>query len=89
MSCTRQFLNFRWEHHAWRRRVISTTRVSVPVTDMWGRPVFNEDVRCHTDYVCDACGKTRDDGDCLCDAIKGERCAVRRAFIDASRQTPA
>ena len=86
MSCTRHFLNLHWEHHKWRRRVTSTTRASVPVTDMWGRPVTNENVRCHTDYVCDRCGKTRDGGDCLCDAEKGERCAVREAFIASSRE---
>jgi hypothetical protein len=88
MTCTRRFLIFRWEHHAWRRRVSATSCVPTPVTDMWGRRVSQENVRCHTDYVCDVCGKVRDGGHCLCDAVKGDRCIVRRAFIDSSPQAP-
>ena len=87
MTCSRRFLTFRWEHHAWRRRVSATSRGSTVVTDMWGRRVDQENVRCHTEYVCEACGKVRDGRDCLCDAERGERCAVRLAFIDASGRT--
>ena len=86
MTCTRRFLNFSWEHHTWQRRVSATSRASTPVTDMWGRRVSQENVRCHTEYVCDVCGKVRDGEDCLCDAAKGDRCVVRRALIDSSRQ---
>ena len=82
MSCSRRFLTFRWQHHAWRRRVTATSRASVPVTDMWGRRVDQSNVRCHTEYVCDDCGQIRDAGDCLCDAEKGDRCAVRLAFLN-------
>jgi hypothetical protein len=86
MTCTRRFLTFSWQHHAWRRRVSATSRPLTPVTDMWGRRISQESVRCHTEYVCDVCGKVRDGVDCLCDAAKGDRCGVRRAFIDSSPQ---
>jgi hypothetical protein len=88
MTCSRHFLNFHWEHHAWRRRVLATDRVSTPVTDMWGRPVAEENVRCRTEYVCDVCGKTGGAAECLCDLAKGERCAIRRELIDAPGQAP-
>jgi hypothetical protein len=88
MTCTRRFLNFQWEHHRWRRRVTATHRVSIPVTEMWGRRSVVEDVRCHTEYVCDVCGKTRGGAECLCDAAKGDRCAVRREFLAATAAEP-
>ena len=85
MTCTRHVLNLHWEHHVWRRRVLSTNRVSTPVTEMWGRPAIEENVRCHTEYVCDRCGETGETAECLCDVAKGERCAIRREFLEASR----
>lgn len=89
MSCTRDFLQWHWQRHAWRRRVTGTESVSVPVTDMWGRPVTQGMVRCHTQYVCDNCGKTCGDSYCLCDPARGERCAVRCDFLEASRHASA
>jgi len=84
MSCTRHFLNFEWQHHVWRRRVSSTESLTGRVTDMWGRRVDSERVRCYTERVCDACGEVRPGGDCLCEMQEAERCAVRLACIEAS-----
>jgi len=81
MACTTRFLTFEWPHHAWRRRVTSTEYVSTMNGDMWGRTVPNAHVRCHTEYVCDACGATRDAGSCLCDTAKGDHCAIRLACL--------
>jgi hypothetical protein len=61
--------------------VTATHRVSIPVTEMWGRRAVVDDVRCHAEYVCDACGTIRDDGECLCDASKGDQCAIRQQFL--------
>ena len=87
MSCTRHFLNFQWEHHAWRRRVSSAENVPVQDTNMWGRVVNGEYVRCHKQDVCEVCGSTRSDVNCLCDTAQAERCTIRRAWIDDSRHT--
>lgn len=53
---------------------------------MWGRVVNGDFVRCHKQDVCEVCGTTRGDVSCLCDKAYGERCAIRRAWIDDSRQ---
>jgi hypothetical protein len=89
MSCTRHFLGFQWERHSWRRVVSSTDSVQTHNTDMWGRVVGNEHVRCRTQYVCDACGKAGLEAVCMCDTAEGERCPVRLACLDASGQTTA
>lgn len=85
MDCTKHFLNFHWEHHVWRRRVSAAERMWSSETDMWGRPVTGDYVRCVTEYVCDVCGKVRTDGFCHCDVARGDACAIRRAFLDGSR----
>ncbi len=85
MGCTRHFLNLQWEHHSWRRRVSSTENAPAQGTNMWGRAVNSESGRCHKQDVCEACGKTRRDVDCLCDTAQAERCTIRRAWIDDSR----
>lgn len=85
MSCTRRFLNFRWVHHSWRRRVSSSETVPTHETNMWGRVVDGESVVCHKQEVCEVCGETRGDMSCLCDTKHAERCAIRLAWIDASR----
>lgn len=82
MSCTRHFLNFRWEHHSWRRRVSLAETLPSPETNMWGRPVNREFVRCQKQEVCEACGKTRGNESCICDTAHAERCAIRRAWIN-------
>lgn len=86
MSCTNHLLNVQWEHHSWHRRVSSTETVSSSLSDMWGRVVNNEYVKCHTEEVCTACGATRDAGDCLCDPGRGEHCAPRLEFLEEVRQ---
>mgnify|MGYP001572758481 CR=1 FL=1 len=86
MSCSRHFLNFQWEHHSWHRRVSASAYVPTQETNMWGRVVNGESVRCNKQYVCEVCGKTRGDMNCVCDKAVGECCAVRRAWIDDSRQ---
>jgi len=86
MSCTRHFLNFQWERHSWRPRVTLAETVPSQETSMWGRPVNREFVRCHKQDVCEACGRIRRSEDCICDNAHAERCATRRAWIDASRQ---
>ena len=89
MSCTKHFFSLEWEHHSWHRRVSSTESVSFPLTDMWGRVVSDDLVRCHTEEVCDAGGATRGGGECLCDAPAGERCEVRLACVETPRRTTA
>jgi hypothetical protein len=86
MSCTRQFLSFHWEHHSWRKRVTLAENVPSQETSMWGRPVNREFVRCHKQDVCEVCGKTRRSEGCLCDTAHAEQCAIRLAWIDASKQ---
>jgi hypothetical protein len=58
------------------------------MTVMWGRPEVVDNVRCHTDYVCEVCGKTRGGAYCLCDASKGDRCAIRQQFLAAGSTEP-
>ena len=85
MNCTRHFLNFHWERHSWHQRVTLAENVPVEDTSMWGRPVNREFVRCHKEEVCTACGQIRRSGDCICDTAHAARCAVRLAWIDATR----
>lgn len=87
MNCTRHFLNFQWEHHSWRRHVSSAENVATHETNMWGRVVHGHSVRCHTQYVCETCGKTREDISCLCDTAQADACAIRLAWVD-SQQAP-
>jgi len=88
MSCTSHVLGLAWEHHTWRRRVTSTETVSGMVTDMWGRAVAEQHVRCLTEEVCTTCGALRDTGACCCDLVRGDVCAVRLACLDAPRSNP-
>lgn len=77
MSCTRHFLGLEWERHDWRRTVLSTDYVPTEEVNMWSRPVHGRSVICHTQYVCDACGKTMEQTGCSCDTEEGESCAIR------------
>lgn len=89
MSCTRRFLNFRWEHHSWRRRVSSFETLVRQETNMWARVVESEFVRCDTQDVCAVCGKVRREVSCICDAVRAERCKLLRASIAESHHATA
>ena len=88
MSCTRHFMNVEWEHHTWHRRVSSTETLPVRETNMWGRVVETQYVRCHKQDVCDACGQTRGDVACICDTAIAARCASRLACLGESHHVP-
>jgi hypothetical protein len=81
MNCTRKILGIPVTRHAWRRRVASTDTIPAGATDMWGRGVIVERVRCRTQQVCSVCGATRDAGYCTCDPARGEVCAVRVDYL--------
>lgn len=81
MSCTKNFLNFQWDHHSWRRRVTATTTVPTRETTMWGGVAETTYVRCQAEYVCQECGTTREEGNCLCDTAVADHCPVRLAWI--------
>jgi len=85
MSCTRHFLNFEWEHHAWHPQVTFAETLEAHETTMWGGVERVHYVRCHKQDVCDVCGKTRNHVDCLCDAAEGDRCKVRLEWLEKSR----
>ena len=85
MSCTKQFLGFRWERHAWTRRVTLAEDRTDRTTDMWSRAVPAEHVICHIQHVCSACGAVRDAGECSCDLARAERCPPRLAFLAEQR----
>lgn len=89
MSCTRRFLNFRWDHHSWRRRVTFSEIVTGQETNMWARVVERDYVRCDKHDVCEECGKVRHEVSCICDMERGERCAIRRAWIAESASATA
>ncbi|MBI2185968.1 MAG: hypothetical protein HYU37_02455 [Acidobacteria bacterium] len=71
------------EHHYWRRRVTAAESLPTQETNMWGRVVYKEAVRCYKEYVCDACGATRGGGSCFCDPAYGDHCAIRLEFLAA------
>lgn len=82
MSCTRRFLNFEWEHHRWHKAVTSTDQIARRETDMWGRRETGTYVRCHKLDVCEVCGKTRGEFDCVCDNEVGDHCAIRVKYME-------
>ena len=85
MNCDRHVLNVHWTHHHWVRQVSTTHDAISRDTDMWGRPVENEQVTCHITHVCETCGSTFDGGECGCDKSRAEHCARRLAYLDAQR----
>ena len=85
MNCTKHLFSLQWDHHDWRPHVLSTEYVPTVDTNMWGRPVTSEFVRCRKQYVCKACGKTRADVNCVCDKAEGDRCAIRLACLGVSK----
>jgi hypothetical protein len=82
MSCTRSLMGFHWNHHQWKRRVVSTEYLPTSWTNMWSRPVFGTSVRCDTAYICTDCGATKRHESCICDAQEGEQCPARLAFLE-------
>lgn len=84
MSFTGHLLHLDSEHHAWKRRVTATGYVRSTHADMWGRVVSETDVRCHAERVCTICGAIRQEGECRCDAERGEHCAIRLAYLERS-----
>ena len=89
MSCTRHFLNVRWPHHSWRRRVSAAEILTGTESNMWARDVVHEYVRCDKQDVCDVCGATRRKVSCVCDLTRGEQCTLLREWMAESGQTPA
>jgi hypothetical protein len=81
MGCKKRFLMFSWERHRWQRRVTATERGTHADTNMWGRPTDAPYVVCHAQYVCEDCGAVKDDGECGCDAERGDRCPARVALL--------
>ena len=81
MGCTTHFLNVKWEHHAWRPEISSTDDVTMHETNSFGRVVNTEAVRCRKHQVCEGCGVSTADVDCICDKEYGEQCAPRLAYM--------
>ena len=74
MSCTKQILGVQWEHHNWQRRVSGFELREGQETNMWGRPVTRNFVRCDVEEVCATCGAVRHPASCTCDIERGEAC---------------
>jgi hypothetical protein len=81
MSCTRHFMAFQWERHAWERRITHTECRTFRDTDKWGRRVPADYVTCHAQYVCRDCGAVREGEECGCDRARADACAVRLACL--------
>jgi len=86
MSCTKRFLNLKWDHHHWRTRVADAEVLEAQEADMWGRTVFRDYVRCDKQQVCDGCGAVRREKSCICEVAKAEQCAVYLAWRAESGQ---
>lgn len=86
MSCTKHFMAFHWERHAWDRRVTHTECQTFHERDQWGRVVLEDAVTCHAQYVCRDCGAVRDGEECGCDRVRAETCAVRLAWLAKVRE---
>jgi hypothetical protein len=85
MACTHRFLNFTWEHHAWRPHVTFAETMETRENNMWGRTERVHYVRCQKQDVCETCGKTRENVTCLCDCDYGDTCAPRLEWLEKSR----
>ena len=86
MSCTKHFLGWQWEHHRWRKHVTSAENAPQHETNMWGRPINGEFTHCIKHDVCEVCGKTRQDINCLCDCDVAEHCEIRREWISQAHK---
>ena len=87
MNCSRHFLNVRlpWEHHSWAPRVTFEEHVATQETNMWGRVMYLESVRCQKEEVCTVCGKTRRNRSCVCDTSRADACAIRLEWLERQR----
>jgi hypothetical protein len=85
MGGTTHFPGLGWHRHVWRKRVTLAEDLPKQETNMWGRVVEGQYTHCIKHDVCELCGKTRDDISCLCDTDVGERCPIRRAWLDQER----
>ncbi len=86
MPCTKEVLNFKWQHHHWRPEVTHAEIVTVQEPDMWARTVERDYVRCEKQEVCDECGAVRNQVSCLCDMTKGERCQIRLDYLSQEQK---
>jgi len=90
MSCTKHFLGFTWERHAWQRRVAGADTRWFVETDKWGRQVTLDHVTCHIQYECAHCGAIRAGEECGCDLARAEVCPARLAYLAKQpAETPA
>jgi len=85
MSCTRSLMGFHWDHHQWKRRVVSTECVPTQQANMWSRPVYGTSVSCKSAYVCTHCGATKRHEGCICDTAEGDQCPARLTFLESER----
>ena len=84
----KHFPNLHVPHqHVWRQCVTLAENLPQHETNMWGREVASEYVHCVKHDVCVICRKTRADVNCLCDKAVGDRCAIRRAWLEQSAET--
>ena len=81
MACQSDQLPVSFPHHVWRTEVTSTDYIQDQNTNMWGRTVFDEHVICHKHEVCERCGATRNERDCICDDEVGHQCAIRLTML--------
>jgi hypothetical protein len=66
----------RCTHHSWSPRVVSAEKLVSRDTNMWGRVVESEFVRCQKEHVCTVCGAVRPAESCRCDCAVAEECPV-------------
>lgn len=81
MSCTQHVLGFTITHHNWERKVTLTESLTDVHSDMWGRPVEDDSVHCHTKYVCRTCGAVRDECECNCEPDRAKNCKCRLELL--------
>jgi hypothetical protein len=87
MSCHKHFLNLQWEHHRWRRHLVSSEILTMPEMNIWCRVVDKPYVRCDKQSVCEICGKIGQESSCFCDMEVAERCTLRKALVAQSAST--
>lgn len=89
MQCKSDLLPVAFPYHTWRTEVTSTDYITDEVTDMWGRTNRSEHVICHKHEVCERCGETRNERDCLCDCEVGEVCKIRLECLQEGTKVKA
>ena len=76
-----------WHHHDSNSSMLyvvrGVLRLECDGVEGWVDAVAGDYVRCHTQDVCEACGATRNDANCLCDTAHADRCPARLASIEA------